>query len=228
MRTSAVRVASPRNGSPGCFLRLAPVAETPHPAQTDAAGNQRGGSVLSDSAKAVMRSDVDFEALVREHLAALYRFALSMTRSEADAADLVQETFLRWAERGHQLLNPAKVKTWLFTTLYREATGRRRRLTRFPQMALAEVQSELPDIPPDAPSSTDGRLVLEALGQVDEVYRVALALFYLEDYSYPEIAEILDVPLGTVKSRIARGVAQLQRLLNPQPAVRGGGKPSSS
>jgi RNA polymerase sigma-70 factor (ECF subfamily) len=160
-----------------------------------------------------MRSDVDFDALVREHHAALYRFALSMTRSEADASDIVQETFLRWAQRGHQLVDLSRVKSWLFTTLYRETTARRRRLVRFPHSPIDEVAHELPEVPASAPSSADGHVVLEALARVDDTYRGAVALFYLEDYSYPEIAEILGIPLGTVKSRISRGIGQLQQLL---------------
>jgi len=56
--------------------------------------------------------------------------------------------------------------------------------------------------------------VIEFLGQVQEPYRAALSLFYLEDYSYKEIADILEVPLGTVRSRISRGLAQLQELIH--------------
>ena len=62
-------------------------------------------------------------------------------------------------------------------------------------------------------SGLDAALVLRALGQVDEIYQAAVALFYLEDRAYKEISEILDIPLGTVKSRIARGICQLQKLL---------------
>lgn len=166
-----------------------------------------------------MAGDVDFETLVREHHAALYRFAFSMMRHEADAADLVQETFLRWAEKGHQLENPARAKSWLFTTLYREALHRSKRVLRFPQLPLEDSEAELPNLPPVAHATTDGQLVLAALDRVDETFRGAVALFYLDDHSHPEIAEILGIPIGTVKSRIARGVAQLQRLLaNPTAA----------
>ncbi|MBX3747418.1 MAG: RNA polymerase sigma factor [Verrucomicrobiae bacterium] len=161
----------------------------------------------------MIRSDVDFEELVRDHHAALYRFALSMSRQPSDAADLVQETFLRWARHGHRLADPSRVRAWLFTTLYREAGARRRRLLRFPHFSLADVEPELPDIPPAAPAETDGRLVLEALARLDAPFAAAVALFYLENYTYPEIAGILRVPVGTVKSRVARGIAQLQRHL---------------
>jgi RNA polymerase sigma-70 factor, ECF subfamily len=59
----------------------------------------------------------------------------------------------------------------------------------------------------------DAPKVVELLAQVDPQYRAAVALFYLEDYAYQEIASILEIPLGTVKSRIARGLAQLKRLV---------------
>ncbi|MBL9128385.1 MAG: RNA polymerase sigma factor, partial [Verrucomicrobiales bacterium] len=149
-----------------------------------------------------MRSDVDFETLVREHLEPLYRFARSLTRQESDARDLVQETFLRWAQRGHQLTDVSRVKAWLFTTLYRESAARSRRSLRFPHESVEAVEPELPELPPEAPRRTDGAFVLSALEALEEHFRAPVALFYLEDYSYPEIAEILDVPVGTVKSRI--------------------------
>jgi len=168
-----------------------------------------------------MRNDVDFEQLVHDHLDALFRFARSLSRNDADARDLVQETFLRWARKGHQLADVQRVKTWLFTTLYREAAARTRRAIRFPHEPVDTADLDLPDIPPDAPLRTDGALVCQALQDLEEHFRAPVALFYLEDYSYPEIAEILGVPLGTVKSRIARGVAQLQRrFATPTPLPR--------
>ncbi|MCC7376303.1 MAG: RNA polymerase sigma factor [Verrucomicrobiales bacterium] len=169
---------------------------------------------------------MDFEVLVLEHHAGLYRFAMSMSRNEADACDLVQETFLRWAERGHQLDDVSRAKSWLYTTLFREANTRRKRLLKFPHQELEEVEAELPEVPAHAPASADAALLLEALDQVDDPFRAAVALFYLEDYSYPEIADILGVPVGTAKSRVARGVAQLQRhLAQPFNAAASGSRP---
>jgi RNA polymerase sigma-70 factor (ECF subfamily) len=66
---------------------------------------------------------------------------------------------------------------------------------------------------PDVVNQLDASRVLEFLDQVHEPYRAALSLFYLEEYSYTEIADILGVPLGTVRSRISRGVAQLRQLI---------------
>jgi RNA polymerase sigma-70 factor (ECF subfamily) len=105
------------------------------------------------------------------------------------------------------------VKAWLFTTLHRAFLGTRRRLTRFPHQTLDEVAEDLPAFSPDFINTADCPEVLSALAKVDEVYQAAVALFYLEDCSYQEIAEILEVPMGTVKSRISRGILQLRQLL---------------
>lgn len=148
---------------------------------------------------------------------------MSLTRSEADAADLVQDTFVSWAAKGHQLHDVSKVKAWLFTTLNRGFLQRQRRITRFPHLEISTVDHELPQVDPGLLSRLDAQHVLDLLARVDAQYQSAVALFYLEDYSYNEIAEILEVPLGTVKSRIARGLAQLKELVLGSAAPRQAG-----
>ena len=155
---------------------------------------------------------LDFETLVAGYYEPLYRFAISLTRSEADACDLAQQTFYMWAAKGHQLRDPSKVKSWLFTTLHRAFLESRRTLIRFPHAELTETDADLPVILPEAARRLDAAQALDALGRVDEVYRAPVALFYLEDCSYQEIADILEVPIGTVKSRMARGLAQLKHI----------------
>lgn len=171
-----------------------------------------------------MASGLDFEGVVARYYEPLYRFAFSLARTEDEACDLTQHTFYIWAAKGHQLRDQTKVKTWLFTTLHRQFLETRRRQTRFPHHELGEVEFELPSVAPSLASRLDGALVLRALGQVDAVYQAAVALFYLDDCAYKEIAEILDVPLGTVKSRIARGIAQLQHLLAADISAAGDSK----
>lgn len=167
-----------------------------------------------------MASAWDFEGLVARYYEPLYQFAFSLTRSEADACDLTQQTFYVWATKGDQLRDPEKVKTWLFTTLHRQFLESRRRQIRFPHQELAAAEFELPVILPSAISQLDTALVLATLGRVDETFQAPVSLFYLHDHSYKEIAEILELPLGTVKSRISRGLGQMQKLLArdlPQP-----------
>jgi len=156
---------------------------------------------------------MDFESLVARHYQPLYQFAFSLTRDEADACDLTQQTFCIWAAKGHQLRDESKVKTWLFTTLHREFLGARRRQVRFPQVELEQAAAELPAVLPPLSDHLDTEQVLAALAGLDEIYRAPVALFYLQDCSYLEIAEILEVPIGTVKSRLARGLVRLQQSL---------------
>jgi RNA polymerase sigma-70 factor (ECF subfamily) len=172
-----------------------------------------------------MAESLEFEGLVARYYEPLYQFAFSLARDESDACDLTQQTFCIWAAKGHQLRDASKVKTWLFTTLHREFLGIRRKQTRFPQVELEQAVAELPVVSPAATSRLDTEQVLDALARMDDIYQAPVALFYLQDHSYNEIAEILEVPLGTVKSRLARGIGQLQQLLardiaagqDPQP-----------
>ncbi len=157
-------------------------------------------------------ADADFERLVSEFYAPLYRFALGLTRRESDAADLTQQTFYVWAAKGHQLRDPSKVKTWLFTSLYRAYLATRREQERFAaneqDIALASTH-----LPRSVMSQLDGATAQQALLNLAENYRAPLTLFYLQELSYREIAEILDIPIGTVMSRISRGKAELRQLL---------------
>jgi len=158
--------------------------------------------------------DQEFPQLVEAHYAPLYRFALSLTRRPADAADLTQQTFFVWATKGDSLRDAAKAKSWLFTTLYREFLRIRRREARVSAIEdLAPAERDLPDVEPDLIGKMDAPLVMAALQEIDPVFREPLTLFYLQDISYLEIAEILDVPIGTVMSRLSRGKAHLRARL---------------
>ncbi len=157
----------------------------------------------------------DFEDVVAEFYPLLYRFGLALTRSEADAADLTQQTFYLWATKGHQLHNQTKVKSWLCTSLYREFLHQKRRASRFAENEeLSESASGDPETATCAVDKLDGEIVLEALYQLEDNFRAPLSLFYLEQHSYGEIAEILDVPIGTIMSRISRGKTKLRKLLS--------------
>jgi RNA polymerase sigma-70 factor, ECF subfamily len=167
-----------------------------------------------------MYSADQFETIVGDHYEPLFRFAMSLTRVESDAWDLTQQTFYVWATKGHQLRDISKVKTWLFTTLHRAFLAAQRRQIRFPHDDLEEVSERLPAFSAELADHVDSSQVLSALARVDKVYQAAVALFYLDDCSYKEIAEILAVPVGTVKSRIARGIMQLRGILGfvePEP-----------
>ena len=143
----------------------------------------------------------------------LYRFALSLTRNEVESLDLTQQTFYLWATKGEQLRDGSKLKSWLCTTLYREFLGDRRHAQRFPHVEISLVEDELPPVDAETVDTMDAALVMEALLEVDEIHRAPLMLFYAENRSYREIAEVFAVPVGTVMSRLARGKQQLRRIL---------------
>jgi len=165
-------------------------------------------------------TEADFEQLVDRQYRPLYRFALSLSKSEADAADLTQQTFFLWASKGDQLRDRSKAKSWLFTTLYREFLGRLRHEGRFPKIELDDVREEEVSISPNV-NAFDSTTVLQALHAVEEPFRVPLTLFYLEQFSYQEIADVMGVPIGTVMSRLSRGKAQLRERLFSKEEVLG-------
>lgn len=160
-------------------------------------------------------ADTVFEQLVRAHYAPLFRFALSLARDETAAADLVQQTFYLWAAKGGQLREARAARSWLLTTLHREFLSDCRQAQRYShvEVTVADHDEELPHVAPEVVDQMDGHAVLQALTQVDEVFRAPLALYYLEEMTYKEIAETLEVPTGTVMSRLARGKDQLRHLL---------------
>ncbi len=154
----------------------------------------------------------DLERIVAERYASLYRFALSLVHNETEAADLTQQAFYRLASRGDQVRDLGRVKSWLYTTLYREFLALKRHSNRFVSEQ-PEMAAESPTLDADAVDRADATLVMEALQRVNETFRVPLALFYIDDLTYREIAEILNVPIGTVMSRLSRGKAELRALL---------------
>jgi len=124
----------------------------------------------------------------------------------------VQDTFVQYARKGDQLKSKSKAKSWLFTTLYRAFIDEHRREARHPKVDMDAAELDLPATLPEAGLQADAETVQRALMKLDEVFRVPLMLFYLEEHSYLEIADILKIPPGTVMSRISRGRAMLRRL----------------
>lgn len=164
-------------------------------------------------------ADLNLTSVVEAHYGDVFRFALSLAHAEAEACDLTQEAFWRLADKGRQIRDARRVKSWLFTTVHREFLHRRRRETRHPTEELGASASELPVIEPGLVEQLDGAAALAALARVEETFRAPLALFYLEDYSYSEIAEILGIPIGTVMSRLSRGKARLHQMLSDEVPV---------
>ncbi len=162
----------------------------------------------------VTESLPSFEQIVDAHYQGLFRFAVSMCRSDATAQDLVQQTFLQWARKGHTLRDSSKVKTWLFTTIYREWLGMARKEKKHPEV---EFEPDLHGSTQDEDESENPRVdsttLQKALDELDPNYRAPLVLFYLKELSYRDIAETLGIPIGTVMSRLSRAKDHLRSIL---------------
>lgn len=159
---------------------------------------------------------MDYDWAVEQFYKLLYRFAFGLAGNESDAADLTQDTYHVLLTRGAEIRDPRKVKSWLFTTLYRQFLGRRRHSTRFPETAVESAEWELPTISPGHADQLDGAFAVAALQGLEEKYRAPLTLFYLDDLSYKEVAEVLRLPIGTIMSRLSRGKEVLRsRLKEP-------------
>ena len=160
-----------------------------------------------------MTRDEQFETDALPHLRALYGTAYRMTRNAHDAEDLVQETFLR-AYRGFDRFEAGtNIRAWLFTILHRVRTDAFRRAGRSPRTV--EMIDDGPGVPPPQEALASGAEDIErALAALPEVFRAAVILRDVEDLSYDEIAGVLDIPIGTVMSRIHRGRGLLRAALS--------------
>src|SRR4029453_5737691 len=113
-----------------------------------------------------MSVDPEFEKLVKLYYQDLYRFGFSLTRSEADACDLTQQTFYIWASKGHQLRDQATGKSWFFTTLLRWFPQICRRRERFSDEPIDQVTQNLPHVSADVINRMDAETMLGEVGQV--------------------------------------------------------------
>ena len=156
--------------------------------------------------------ELTFDEIVSAYYQPLYRFGYSLAKNEHEAGDLTQQTFCIFAEKGHALRDKSKVKSWLFTTLYREFLRRKRKNDRIDHYEPELLEQAGGSVESGVRRSMDAHLALEALDEVDAVYREPLMLFYLKDLAYKEIANVLDVPIGTIMSRLSRGKAQLREI----------------
>lgn len=166
---------------------------------------------------------MEIAQLVVEHHAAVYRYAYRLTGSVADAEDLTQQVFLVACQKLGQLRNEASARGWLLTVLRNAFLKGEQRWEPVPAV---DVQLNLDGIPEAiSAAEIDRERLQEALNEMPEGFRVVLAMFYFESYSYKEIAERLGMPIGTVMSRLARAKVYLRgRLFEPA----GAGAPTGS
>lgn len=157
--------------------------------------------------------DDDYERAVTAYYEPLYAFGYSLAGNADDASELTQEAYSRLLNKGGQVRDVSKIKSWLFTTLYRIFIGWKARERRLPHFEISTVEDELPAITPEHVDALETQAVRDALLELEEHYRAPLVLFYLNDHSYEEIAATLDIPVGTVMSRLSRAKGLLRERL---------------
>jgi RNA polymerase sigma-70 factor (ECF subfamily) len=158
--------------------------------------------------------------LVDRHYVPLYRYAYRLSGSAADAEDLTQDTFCKAQLKLGQLRDADRAKPWLFSILRNAYLHRLRSRKQANTVSLDEV-GELPDDLPEPLPDIDQEQLQQALGELPETFRTPVILFYFEDFSYRDIAEQMELPMGTVMSRLARAKAHLRARLVPKQAVAG-------
>jgi RNA polymerase sigma-70 factor, ECF subfamily len=161
-----------------------------------------------------------FGVLVGRHMDQVSRLISEVMRSGSDVEDAVQECFLKTYRGLHTYRGDAQFNTWLMRIAYNVAITKSKRFAR--QRDVIQPDTEITDLAPDldtawADKNVNDREVEELMAaRIDELpenYRLALTLYYYEEFTYQEIARVLDRPLNTIKAHISRAKASLKNLL---------------
>lgn len=155
---------------------------------------------------------VTIEGLIDQHHEVVFRYSFRLAGNQADAEDLSQQTFLIAQQKLEQLRNPESAKGWLLTICRNRFL---KSIRRSQQATISSSELPVEEIPDELPGDDwiDSELIQNCLEQLPEEYRVVLLMFYFEQLSYKEIADQLDVKIGTVMSRLSRAKSRLRGLL---------------
>ncbi len=157
------------------------------------------------------------DELLQQHQDLLYRYAYRLSGSAEDAEDLTQQTFLIACENLHQLREPSAAKSWLCAILrHAFLKHQKQRPAMLPLDQAAEPMQKA-----DSPL-VDEEAFQRTLGEIPEEFRSAVILYYFHELSYKEIAQALEIPLGTVMSRLSRGKSLLKARLAREDLEFGG------
>ena len=161
---------------------------------------------------------MDIEELIDQHHATLYRYAYRLTGRVEDAEDLTQQVFLLAQQKLHQIRDPTKSRSSLFTVLRTCFLKTCRKRTEIPATGMA---MEIDKIPENVPvgDGIDGERLQQAINELPETFRLVLLMYYFEECSYKEIATQLEIEIGTVMSRLSRAKARLRYQLIPHRAT---------
>jgi RNA polymerase sigma-70 factor (ECF subfamily) len=155
-----------------------------------------------------------FHRLVEREIPRLRRYARALTRRADRADDLVQETLLRAIAKGHLWQAGTDIRAWLFTIMHNQHVNMVRRAMRDEATVDIEQMSSSLVAITDPTASRQLRELDTALARLSAEQREVILLVGLEDMSYEAAAQILDVPVGTVRSRLSRGRGALRQLMD--------------
>ena len=155
------------------------------------------------------KAKIDIVELVSRYHRSMYRYAYRLTGSAVDAEDLVQETFLIGQQKLDQLRSSEAARSWLFTIL-RNCFIRSQKSSRPVSAGSIELNIDSVAQETSPGEEIDSERLQNALACLSPTHRTMLAMFYFEDMPYREIAQQLDMPIGTVMSRLARAKSRLR------------------
>jgi RNA polymerase sigma-70 factor (ECF subfamily) len=159
----------------------------------------------------------DHEGLVTHHIPRLRRYARALTGDRSAADDLVQDTLERALSRFHLWRQGSDLRAWLFTIMHNIYVNQTRSRMRHPHETLDEPSAEA--LQAREPDWSELRDIDDALSRLPAEQRAVLLLVGLEQFTYEEAAQVLEVPIGTVMSRLSRGRDRLRLILDSDPRV---------
>ena len=162
-----------------------------------------------------------FDAFVRPHALALYKFAYRLLRNRADAEDLVQDVLLKLYPRTNEMAQVRDLKPWLLRVVYHQFIDtlrkRRRSVTTVAQINELELVDPVQDPERQLDLAQSSERVRGAISRLNHDQQLLVALHLIDGYTLEEVAQVLDVPLGTLKSRLHRTRAELKKILQLEP-----------
>ena len=174
--------------------------------------DQSGEEMSTEPAAGAESIGISVQELVASHYEDVYRFAYRMSGNQGDAEDLTQQTFLTACRKLSQLRDLSKGRSWLFTIVrnvfLKSLKHNDVELSTFEESIVAV------DEPHHLNLDFDEEALEIALRNLPETYRTPILLYYFEEIGYKEIAEMLEVPIGTVMSRLSRGKKSLRSQLS--------------
>ena len=189
-------------------------------------------AVYVDATRGRGEREQAFNELVRRYERRIFAICVRQLGSRADAEDATQDTFVHLARKAHQFRGDSRWSTFVYRVAVNACRDLQRREGRRPHVPVPDVtEAQLgagatPDTAADEVAGRETALMVQAaLARLDDLSRTLIVLCAIEGLSYPEAAEILDMPVGTIKSRVFRARAQLADMLTDDPDPRPGGTP---